>query len=213
MEWDVDFPKVSRRVLWMARDLDDTRPAAALEATGARLVRGEGTLVDLRTVEVGGEQLVARRAVVIANGGTAAIPPIEGLNKVAYWTNRQAAIPRELPERLVVLGGGLGFYMRQHGLAIDCLQSTEIVTADGRRHHLTEDKDERPKKDLFWALCGGGGGNFGINTSFTFRTFEVPPQVTVFSMKWYSEDCIRAFLAFQEVVRSATDTLGTISKT
>src|SRR5438128_10737844 len=70
VEWDVDFPKVSKRVLWMARDLDDTRPAAALEATGAKLVRGEGKLVDLRTVEVRGDQLTARRAVVIANGGT-----------------------------------------------------------------------------------------------------------------------------------------------
>jgi len=50
--------------------------------------------------------LVARMAVVIANGGTAAIPPIPGLDKVDYWTNRQAAVPRELPGRLVVLGGG-----------------------------------------------------------------------------------------------------------
>src|SRR5213080_228435 len=106
VEWTVDFPKVSKRVLWMARDLDDTRPAAALEATGAKLFRGAGKLVDLRTVEVGGEQLVARRAVVIANGGTAAIPRIEGLDKIEYWTNRQAAVPRELPQRLVVLGGG-----------------------------------------------------------------------------------------------------------
>jgi pyruvate/2-oxoglutarate dehydrogenase complex dihydrolipoamide dehydrogenase (E3) component len=106
VEWDIDFPKVSKRVLWMARDLDDSKPAAALVAAGAKLFRGAGTLVDLRTVEVGGEQLVARKAVVIANGGTAAIPPIQGLDKVPYWTNRQAAVPRELPARLVVLGGG-----------------------------------------------------------------------------------------------------------
>jgi pyruvate/2-oxoglutarate dehydrogenase complex dihydrolipoamide dehydrogenase (E3) component len=106
VEWDVDFPKVSKRVLWMARDLDDSRPAAQLVRAGAKLVRGSGNLIDLRTVEVGGEQLVARKAVVIANGGTAAIPPIEGLNKVDYWTNRQAAVPRELPGRLAVLGGG-----------------------------------------------------------------------------------------------------------
>jgi pyruvate/2-oxoglutarate dehydrogenase complex dihydrolipoamide dehydrogenase (E3) component len=106
VDWDVDFPKVSKRVLWMARDLDDTRPAAALEATGAKLIRGVGKLVDSRTVEVGGERLVARRAVVIANGSTAAIPPIPGLDKVDYWTNRQAAIPRELPSTLAVLGGG-----------------------------------------------------------------------------------------------------------
>jgi pyruvate/2-oxoglutarate dehydrogenase complex dihydrolipoamide dehydrogenase (E3) component len=90
----------------MARDLDDARPAAALEKTGARLVRGEGTMIDTRTIEVGGERLVARKAVVIANGGTAAVPPIDGLDKVQYWTNRQAAIPRELPARLVVMGGG-----------------------------------------------------------------------------------------------------------
>src|SRR5499426_2414784 len=76
VEWAVDFPKVSKRVLWMARDLDDARPAAAMEATGARLVRGEGKLTDLRTVEVAGDRLVARRAVVIANGSTAAIPPV-----------------------------------------------------------------------------------------------------------------------------------------
>jgi len=106
VDWAVDFPKVSRRVLWMARDLDDSRPAAALEATGARLVRGEGRLTDLRTVEVRGVPLVARRAVVVANGSTAVIPTIPGLETVEYWTNRQAAIPKELPATLAILGGG-----------------------------------------------------------------------------------------------------------
>src|SRR6058998_1183103 len=106
VEWTVDFPKVSKRVLWMARNLDDSRPAAAMEATGARLFRGEGNLTDLRTVAVGSEQLIARRAVVIANGSTAAIPPIPGLDTVEFWTNRQAAIPRELQATLAILGGG-----------------------------------------------------------------------------------------------------------
>ena len=106
VDWDVDFPKISKRVLWMARDLDDARPAAALEEGGTRLFRGEGKLVDEKTVEVAGERLVARRAVVIANGGTAVIPPIAGLDGVEYWTNRDAAVPRERPESLAVLGGG-----------------------------------------------------------------------------------------------------------
>jgi pyruvate/2-oxoglutarate dehydrogenase complex dihydrolipoamide dehydrogenase (E3) component len=106
VDWTVDFPKVSKRVLWMARDLDDSRPAKALEATGARLFRGAGRLTDLRTVEVGGERLTARRAVVVANGSTAVIPPIPGLETVEFWTNRQAAIPRELPATLAILGGG-----------------------------------------------------------------------------------------------------------
>jgi pyruvate/2-oxoglutarate dehydrogenase complex dihydrolipoamide dehydrogenase (E3) component len=106
VEWTVDFPKVSKRVLWMARDLDDSRPATAVEATGATLFRGEGTLTDLRSVEVGRERLIARSAVVIANGSTAAIPSIPGLDTVEFWTNRQAAIPRELPASLAILGGG-----------------------------------------------------------------------------------------------------------
>ena len=123
VDWTVDFPKISKRVLWMSRDLDDSRPAAALEKTGARLFRGDGTLTDLRTVVVRlpstslgsgradttnlrTEQLVARRAVVIANGSTAAIPPIPGLDAVEFWTNREATIPKELPASLAILGGG-----------------------------------------------------------------------------------------------------------
>ena len=129
VEWTVEFPKVSRRVLWMARDLDDSRPAAALEATGARLIRGEGRLVGFDTVEVGVERLVARRAVVIANGGTAAIPPIPGLDTVEFWTNRQAAIPRELPASLAVLGGGpIGIEL---GQAFARLGSTVTVIEAG----------------------------------------------------------------------------------
>src|SRR3954468_23724575 len=106
VEWVEDFPKVSKRVLWMARNLDDSRPAAAMEATGATLFRGEGALTDVRTIAVGREQLVARRAVVIANGSRPAIPPIPGLDRVEFWTNRQATIPKELPASMAILGGG-----------------------------------------------------------------------------------------------------------
>ena len=121
VEWAVDFPKVSNRVRWMARNLDDSRPAAAMEATGARLFRGEGTLTDLRTVSVGREQLVARRAVVIANGSTPAIPPIPGLDTVEFWTSRQAAIPKELPVSLAILGGGpIGVELGQAFARLGC---------------------------------------------------------------------------------------------
>lgn len=106
VDWAVDFAKISKRVLWMARDLDDGRPAAALEATGARLFRGEGVLTDSRTVVVGGAELVARRAIVLANGSTAVVPPIPGLNAVDFWTNRQATTPRQCPASLVILGAG-----------------------------------------------------------------------------------------------------------
>jgi pyruvate/2-oxoglutarate dehydrogenase complex dihydrolipoamide dehydrogenase (E3) component len=99
VEWTVDFPKVSKRVLSMARNLDDSRPAAAIEATGASLFRGEGKLTDLRTVTVGGEQLVARRAVVIANGSTPVIPPIAGIDTVHFWTNARRRFRRSCRRR------------------------------------------------------------------------------------------------------------------
>src|SRR5258708_3795518 len=104
VEWDVDFPKVSKRVLWMARDLDDTRPAAALEATGAKLFRGAGTMADLRTVEVGGVQLAPRKAIVIANRSTAAHTPIPGFGRVSCCPTPHTPIPRDTPPTLDVLG-------------------------------------------------------------------------------------------------------------
>jgi pyruvate/2-oxoglutarate dehydrogenase complex dihydrolipoamide dehydrogenase (E3) component len=151
VDWTVDFPKVSTRILWMARNLDDKRPAAAMEANGARLVRGEGKVIDPRTVEVGGERLVARRAVVIANGSTAAIPPIPGLDKSEYWTNRQAAVPRELPTSLAILGGGaIGVELGQAFARLGCkvtiieagprfLGLEEPEAADALRPHLEAD--------------------------------------------------------------------------
>ena len=151
VEWAVDFAKVSKRVRWMARDLDDSRPAAALEATGARLVRGEGKLTDLRTVAVGNERLVARRAVVIANGSTAAIPPIPGLDSIEYWTNRQAAIPPELPASLAILGGGaigveLGQALARLGSKVTVIEAgpaflgfEDPVAAAALRPHLEAD--------------------------------------------------------------------------
>jgi FAD/FMN-containing dehydrogenase len=73
----------------------------------------------------------------------------------------------------LTLGGGFGYLMGRHGLAIDNLVSLEVVTAGGEV--LTASADENP--DLFWALRGGGG-NFGVVTSFEFNVHPVGPTVT-----------------------------------
>ncbi|MFN2465256.1 MAG: NAD(P)/FAD-dependent oxidoreductase [Candidatus Dormibacteria bacterium] len=106
LTWKVDYPKVYRRVFDMAREENDAKSAAGLESTGATLIRGRGALVGPGTVEVDGERLSARRAVVIATGTSPAIPPIDGVDKIDYWTNREAVLAAEQPERLIVIGAG-----------------------------------------------------------------------------------------------------------
>jgi FAD/FMN-containing dehydrogenase len=73
----------------------------------------------------------------------------------------------------LTLGGGFGWLTRKHGLAIDNLVSADIVTASGERLHI--DSDKHP--DLFWAIRGGGG-NFGVVTTFEFALHQVGPLVT-----------------------------------
>ena len=69
----------------------------------------------------------------------------------------------------LTLGGGQGVIGRLHGLTCDQLRAVQLVTADGQLRTVSASQDP----DLFWACQGGGGGNFGIATSFTFDTFAV----------------------------------------
>ncbi|WP_406637708.1 FAD-binding oxidoreductase [Amycolatopsis sp. WGS_07] len=75
----------------------------------------------------------------------------------------------------LALGGGIGVLMRKYGLTCDHLDSAKVVTPRDLRLRSVD-----PGSDLGWALTGGGGGNFGVTTEFTFRTVPAPPRVTVF---------------------------------
>jgi hypothetical protein len=79
----------------------------------------------------------------------------------------------------LVLGGGWGFSATHSGLTCDSLRETEVVLADGS---LVTASD-KVRHDLFWAIRGGGGGNFGVHTSFTFNLVPVS-DVTTFNIVW-----------------------------
>ncbi|MBB3232565.1 FAD-binding oxidoreductase [Halomonas stenophila] len=97
----------------------------------------------------------------------------------------------------LTLGGGHGYLTRRHGLAIDNLLAADVVLADGRLVHASE----REHPDLFWALRGGGG-NFGVVTSFEFRLHPVetviagplfwPIEALETTLRWYRDWLPRA---------------------
>ncbi|GLW95974.1 FAD-dependent oxidoreductase [Microtetraspora sp. NBRC 16547] len=102
----------------------------------------------------------------------------------------------------LTLGGGIGVVSRKYGLTCDVLESARIVTADGRA--LTCSATENP--DLYWASRGGGGGNFGVATSFTFRT-HATRDVTVFFLHWPWKKAAAAVKAWQAWAPHAPDAM------
>jgi dihydrolipoamide dehydrogenase len=87
-------------------DLDDSTMLPWLEEKGIELFRGEGRLDGERRVVVGNDVLRAGRAIVVATGSGAAMPPIEGLDSVRAWNNRDATTAKRVPASMLVLGGG-----------------------------------------------------------------------------------------------------------
>jgi len=103
----VDVAAVLARRDEVIHDLDDSVQVPWLETRNVAVVRGRGKLAGERAVDVDGRRLTARMAVVVATGSEAAVPPIPGLAEARPWTNREATTAGEVPERLVVLGGGV----------------------------------------------------------------------------------------------------------
>ncbi|TMQ65704.1 MAG: FAD-binding oxidoreductase [Candidatus Eisenbacteria bacterium] len=182
------------RTLWNA--MIDRRPAAIVCATGAADVmravgfaREHGLLLAVR----GGGHNIAGNAV--CDGGlmidlspmksvrvdpaarTARVEP--GVRLGEFDREAQAfglATPLGINSTTGVagftLGGGFGWISRKHGLTVDNLLSVDLVTADGKLVHASDQENA----DLFWAVRGGGG-NFGVITSFEYRLHPVGPEV------------------------------------
>jgi pyruvate/2-oxoglutarate dehydrogenase complex dihydrolipoamide dehydrogenase (E3) component len=126
-----DWAPVADRIRNEATDdWDDTVAVERFEDAGGRFVRGHGRLTGPDTVSVGERELRADRAIVVATGTSAAIPPIPGLADTPFWTNREAIEAKELPDSLVVLGGGaIGLELAQvfarFGVDVDVVEMSE----------------------------------------------------------------------------------------
>lgn len=102
-----NWAPVAKRIRDEATDnWDDQVAVDRFVGNGGIFVRGYATVTGQRTVEVDGRKYTANRALVIAAGTKAAIPPIDGLHDVPYWTNRDALKTEAVPGSLIVLGGG-----------------------------------------------------------------------------------------------------------
>jgi FAD/FMN-containing dehydrogenase len=105
----------------------------------------------------------------------------------------------------VSLGGGIGWLMRKHGLTVDNLVEAEVVTAEG--DIVRASANDHP--DLFWALRGGGG-NFGVVSSFRFALHPVGPTVMAGPVFWAAEDTTEVLRFYRDFVADAPDELGTV---
>jgi pyruvate/2-oxoglutarate dehydrogenase complex dihydrolipoamide dehydrogenase (E3) component len=104
---ELDVESALRRRDEVIHDLDDSSQLPWLEQRGVELVRGRGEFAGTRRVAVGEDFLRARRAVVVATGSVAAMPPIDGLAEARPWGNREATTAKAAPGRLLILGGGV----------------------------------------------------------------------------------------------------------
>lgn len=103
------------------------------------------------------------------------------------------------------LGGGIGWLMRKHGLTCDNLAAADLVTADGRLVHASE----RENPDLYWGLRGGGG-NFGVVTSFEFRLHRVGPTILAGPIFFPGDQATQILRGYREYTASLPDEMTTL---
>jgi FAD/FMN-containing dehydrogenase len=102
----------------------------------------------------------------------------------------------------LTLHGGIGWLLRRHGLSIDNLLSVDVVTAGGQLRRADQDRNS----DLFWAIRGGGG-NFGVVTSFEFKVHSVGPEVWMSAPVYPLDRAPEVVAAFRDYMEAAPDEL------
>lgn len=106
----------------------------------------------------------------------------------------------------LTLGGGIGLLSRKYGLTCDNLKQVKMVVASGRYGAKTIVANRKKHSDLLWASRGGGGGNFGVATEYTFRVRPIS-SVSIYSITWKWADLQKVLPAWQSWAPSVTNRL------
>ena len=157
-----------------SRNLEISVRGGAHNASGNSVTEG-GLEIDLGAMRTVTVDPVARRAVV---GGGATLADRDVATQ-AHGLATTGGIVGHTGVGGLTLGGGMGWLTRKAGLSVDDLVSAEVVTADGRILHASAEENS----DLFWAIRGGGG-NFGVVTTFEFQLHPVGPMVAFGLFFW-----------------------------
>lgn len=197
-----DMADVQRCITWV----HDNRVPFAVRSGGhnyAGFSTTRGLLIDVRAMD--GVSLDMKEGTATVQGGA---------NNQDVATSLRA-VPFGIPSGRcptvgasgLVLGGGWGFSASHAGLTCDSLLATDLVLASGARRSI----NDRDDADLFWAVRGGGGGNFGVHTAFTFKLRDVG-DVTTFNLAWPPGKQVELLTALQAIQQANPRSISTRTK-
>jgi dihydrolipoamide dehydrogenase len=165
---------------YMIRDLDDSKQVEEYKRDGLEVFKGDGVIRGPGQVEAG-DQLLQTERIIIATGSETRVPQVEGLESAGYWTNREATTLRQVPDRVIILGGGpvgieLGQLMRRFGASVHLIEAAD---------QLLSREDPRISELLLEALRGEqvevslGAEVSRVSTSDGGRVVELADGTTI----------------------------------
>jgi FAD/FMN-containing dehydrogenase len=213
--YDERYDGIRPRAVLLAEGADDVRAAVRWAASrgvaitarsGGHSYGGYSTVRDGLVVDLRRMRHIARHH---ANTRVAVGPGVQLGDLYTALAPHGVTVPAGTCPSVAVgglaLGGGMGLAGRALGMTSDRIESVDIVTADGRLRHA----DAHRQADLFWASRGGGGGNFGIVTSFTLRTAPAG-RAAWFFVSWPWSQASAALAAWQAFAPEAPDALTSV---
>lgn len=135
---ELDWPALRDYRDWMIRHLDDSDQIRGYEETGAIVIKAMARITGPGTVEAGGRRLTAEH-VILATGSEPVRPSVDGLDQVTVWTNREATTVRDIPDRVLMLGGSavgveLGQFYARAGARVTIVQrGRELIDREDPR--------------------------------------------------------------------------------